>query len=158
MPFNNINDTDQEKLLKNENDLQTEDNTGNIVTNATAEEKKDVDIVLYKRRWWAVIMFGFVGFLANLIWNTWGPISESAEAAFGWNTGDVALLANWGPITYIISAMFLAWLMDKKGTYAYLYNYIDIYIFCAYIHIRDTITIIRHSSELFKIHVLYLSE
>ena len=79
--------------------------------------------VHYARRWYILILYSWVGFLANLIWNTWGPIAESAEKAFGWTDGDIALLGNYGPITFLISALFLAWLMDKKGLkFMYLFS------------------------------------
>jgi len=50
------------------------------------------------------------------MWNTWGPISESVDAAFsGWGSSTVAMMANWGTITYVIFTFPLLWLMDAKG-------------------------------------------
>ena len=108
-----INCDDKDKLIDSKEHI----NASNVHEKAGEDKVKKEEIILYKRRWYAVIVFGYVGFLGNLIWNTWGPISESAKTAFGWRNGDIALLVNWGPITYIISSLFLAWLMDKKGMF-----------------------------------------
>ena len=51
------------------------------------------------------------------VWNTWGPITGSAEDVFGWSDGTIALLENWGPIAYIISFLVFSWLMDIKGSW-----------------------------------------
>ena len=50
-----------------------------------------------------LIMFAMVGFTQGSFWNTWGPISASSELVFGWSDATIALMTNWGPITYIIS-------------------------------------------------------
>ena len=75
------------------------------------------EIILYHRRWYVLVLYGYTGFMANLIWNTWGPISNSAEKAFGWADGDIALLADWGPIAYVFVSLPLAWLLANKGKF-----------------------------------------
>ena len=50
-----------------------------------------------------LVMFAMVGFTQGSFWNTWGPISASFELVFGWTDATIALMTNWGPITYIIS-------------------------------------------------------
>ena len=49
------------------------------------------------------------------VWNTFGPISEVSERVFGWNDGDIFLLANWGPISYVVGTFAFSWIMDEKG-------------------------------------------
>ncbi|XP_013394520.1 disrupted in renal carcinoma protein 2 homolog [Lingula anatina] len=71
--------------------------------------------VVYKRRWYILIMFCLLTFTQGGIWNTWGPVTTSAKYAFGWNDGDIDLLSNWGPITFVLSTFIFTWLMDVKG-------------------------------------------
>ncbi|ESO83026.1 hypothetical protein LOTGIDRAFT_133974, partial [Lottia gigantea] len=70
---------------------------------------------VYKRRWYVLVMFSFFAASQNLIWNTWGPIADSAKEAFGWSNADIGLLTNWGPISYLISGVFFSWMIDVKG-------------------------------------------
>ena len=69
----------------------------------------------YKRRWYILFLFTLLPATQNIIWGTWGPLTSSAEFAFGWDKGVIAFLANWGPITFILSSFFFSWLMDVKG-------------------------------------------
>ena len=71
-----------------------------------------------------------------LAWNTWGPLSDSAGRVYGWTNDDIALLSNWGPIAFLLSTAFFAWLLDVRGNlwdstagiYKVLYSFaIDIY-------------------------------
>lgn len=70
---------------------------------------------LYLRRWYMLFVFSALALLQSMTWNTWGPIADTARAVYGWSQSDVALLSNWGPITYIVSAFFFSWLMESKG-------------------------------------------
>ena len=49
------------------------------------------------------------------IWNTWGPIAESVEPVYGMTDPDIALLANWGPICYLLFVLQSSWLLDNGG-------------------------------------------
>ena len=55
-----------------------------------------------------------LAFTQNMIWNTWGPISNSAEFAFGWNNSTIFLMTNWGPISFILSAFVFSWMLYKS--------------------------------------------
>lgn len=80
------------------------------------QPKNDSDgIKIYKKRWYILFVFSLLAFTQGGYWNTWGPIAHSSEDAFSLTDGDIALFANWGPISYIISAVFMAWLVDNKG-------------------------------------------
>lgn len=75
---------------------------------------------IYKRRWFILAMFSLATATQGGIWSTWGPISKSAEVAFNWTQSDIALLTNWGPIAYLVSAPFLMWLMHMGIRYSQL--------------------------------------
>ena len=79
------------------------------------EGPKQADIAVYTRRWYVLSVFCLMTCIQALTWNTWAPISQAAEAAFGWTDSTVALLTNWGPIMYTLSTLLMAWLMDVKG-------------------------------------------
>ena len=70
---------------------------------------------VYHRRWYILAVFSLIAGVQAAAWNTWGPITGSAEDVFGWSDGTIALLENWGPIAYIISFLLFSWLMDVKG-------------------------------------------
>ncbi|XP_072436016.1 solute carrier family 49 member 4 [Chiloscyllium punctatum] len=69
---------------------------------------------LYRRRWLILAAFSALGFLQGLLWNSWGPIQNSAKQALGFSTLDITLLVLWGPIGFLPCFIFM-WLMDKKG-------------------------------------------
>ncbi|CAH1264533.1 DIRC2 [Branchiostoma lanceolatum] len=70
---------------------------------------------VYKRRWYILGLFSLLAATQCMVWNVWGPISDSAKFVFGWHDSDIALLTNWGPIAYIPLAVPFSWLMDVKG-------------------------------------------
>ncbi|XP_035677341.1 solute carrier family 49 member 4-like [Branchiostoma floridae] len=70
---------------------------------------------VYKRRWYILALFSLLAATQCMVWNVWGPISDSAKFVFGWKDSDIALLTNWGPIAYIPLAVPFSWLMDVKG-------------------------------------------
>ena len=49
------------------------------------------------------------------MWNTWGPIASSVQAAYNWSDSTVAMIANWGTIVFVISALPTSWLIETKG-------------------------------------------
>ncbi|KAJ8407139.1 hypothetical protein AAFF_G00288150 [Aldrovandia affinis] len=69
---------------------------------------------VYGRRWLVLAIFSLLGFMQGMVWNTWGPIQNSARHAFGFANTDIAVLVLWGPIGYTSWLLFM-WLMDKKG-------------------------------------------
>lgn len=82
---------------------------------ASVHETIDNTCRVYHRRWYILVVFSLIAGLQGCVWNTWGPITGSAEAVYGWTDGTIALLENWGPITYILSFVLFSWLMDVKG-------------------------------------------
>lgn len=106
-PLLDDQDTDRVNILPGPN--WSPRNTSDDDSNPQAAVK------LYPRRWYILAIFASLCALQGGIWNTWGPISSSSEKVFGWSDADIALLSNWGPIAYIVSAAPFAWLMDVKG-------------------------------------------
>ncbi|XP_053327898.1 solute carrier family 49 member 4 isoform X2 [Spea bombifrons] len=69
---------------------------------------------VYSRRWLVLLLFSLLAFMQGLIWNTWGPIQNSAKVAYGFSSLDIALLVLWGPIGFL-PCFFFMWLMDNRG-------------------------------------------
>lgn len=69
---------------------------------------------VYGRRWLVLTLFSLLGFMQGMVWNTWGPIQNSAKLAFGFTNNDIAVLVLWGPVGFAPWLLFM-WLMDKKG-------------------------------------------
>ncbi|XP_069838558.1 solute carrier family 49 member 4 isoform X2 [Dendropsophus ebraccatus] len=69
---------------------------------------------VYGRRWLVLLLFSLLSFMQGLVWNSWGPIQNSARAAYGFGGLDIALLVLWGPIGFLPCFLFM-WLMDTKG-------------------------------------------
>ncbi|XP_071394941.1 solute carrier family 49 member 4 [Centroberyx affinis] len=69
---------------------------------------------VYGRRWLVLTLFSLLGFMQGMVWNSWGPIQNSAVHAFGFTKPDIAALVLWGPVGFVPWLLFM-WLMDKKG-------------------------------------------
>lgn len=69
---------------------------------------------VYGRRWVVLTLFSVLSFLQGMVWNTWGPIQNSAKHAFDFSSTDIAVLVIWGPVGFFPWLLFV-WLMDKKG-------------------------------------------
>lgn len=69
---------------------------------------------VFGRRWLVLGIFSLLGFMQGLVWNSWGPIQNSARRALGFTTPDISLLVLWGPIGFAPCFLF-TWLMDTKG-------------------------------------------
>ncbi|BFZ06379.1 hypothetical protein BsWGS_09418 [Bradybaena similaris] len=80
-----------------------------------AVAKETDNIKVYKRRWYILFIFGMYAFSQNLSWNTWGPITISSEDAFNWSNATIAWLTNWGPVSFVLTGLFMPWLLQVKG-------------------------------------------
>jgi len=75
-----------------------------------------IDTRVYPVRWYILLVFSLLGFAQAMVFNTWGPIANSAKRVFpGWTDATVALLTNWGNICYVIFLVPVCWVMDTKG-------------------------------------------
>ena len=59
--------------------------------------------------------FSLLACLQCLIWNTFGPIDNSVRYAYKWSDSTVAMMANWGTITFIIIVFPFCYIMETKG-------------------------------------------
>uniref|UniRef100_K1QKA8 Disrupted in renal carcinoma protein 2-like protein n=1 Tax=Magallana gigas TaxID=29159 RepID=K1QKA8_MAGGI len=75
----------------------------------------DAETHVYKRRWYILLAYSLLACTQGGYWNTWGPIAASSEDAFGWSDADIALLSNWGPISYVLATFVMSWVVDVKG-------------------------------------------
>ena len=69
----------------------------------------------YFRRWWILAIFSYNGITQTLIWNTWGPIAQSAKYVFGWNDAIIGMIPNYSTIATLFSVLFASYFMDHKG-------------------------------------------
>lgn len=64
----------------------------------------------------ALAMFGALSCAQCCVWNTWGPIAASTLRAFpSWNESLVALLFDWGCVSYLTCCVPCCWLLYRKG-------------------------------------------
>ena len=73
------------------------------------------DIIVYKRRWYILVVYCFVSILQSVIINTYSPIQDTARAVYHWHDYVIDLLAAWGSIAFCIAMVPFAWIMDVKG-------------------------------------------
>lgn len=86
--------------------------------------------IIYGRRWWILAVFSLTCFLQAVIWNTWGPIAQSAKVLFEWSDGQLGMLPNWGNIGFIATVFVASYLMDEKGIFIILiFHTINLRIF-----------------------------
>ena len=95
--------------------------TFSVVGLPTSVQVECTEEKLSPERWYVLIMFALFTLTQGGVWNTWGPIADSASFAFGWKPADIALLANWGPIAYLVSSWIFAWILDVKGKCGFCY-------------------------------------
>lgn len=69
----------------------------------------------YKRRWYMLFLFSTIGLWQGIVWNTWGPISDSAKLVFGWRDAEIAMFANVGNAMYCVVVFFASYIMDVIG-------------------------------------------
>jgi len=50
-----------------------------------------------------------------MVWNTYGPIDEALSLAYNWSQATVAMMANWGAITFVVAAVPLSWCLEARG-------------------------------------------
>ena len=96
--------------------------------------------VLYWQRWFILTVFSLLAchqvlamlFTKNshsvtchfppkcLVWNTYGPIDEAMDYAYGWSDGTVAFMANWGTIMFVVAVVPLSLMLEKRYSHCKL--------------------------------------
>ena len=68
-------------------------------------------------RFYILLLFCGFTFMQGLVWNTWGPIADSAEVVYGWdrNGTTIALLSNWGPIAFVPGVIVFPIVINRYG-------------------------------------------
>ena len=86
-----------------------------VVINSMRGVEEARQIKTYKRRWYVLCVFCAYVTVQYFIWNTFGPIALSVKQIFRWGNADVALLANWDTILYVLFSMLICWFVQKNG-------------------------------------------
>lgn len=98
--------------------------TSNAANNSVASEELGTvpakpppdTFQVYKTRFWILTVFSFIGFIQTLVWGTFGPIAESAQAAFpSWDDATIAAFPSWGPIIVVVFTFPMVWLSGRLG-------------------------------------------
>lgn len=69
----------------------------------------------YRIRWWLLILASVLAGAQGGIWVNYGVIAQAVKPLYGWDDGTIALLANWGPIMYVVAAWPTSYLLDVRG-------------------------------------------
>lgn len=72
-------------------------------------------VKVYKRRWYVLGVFSLLNTIQGTMWNTWGPISDSAILVFGWSDAEIGLFATLGNLTNCLTVFFASYMMDVFG-------------------------------------------
>ncbi|XP_053407588.1 solute carrier family 49 member 4-like isoform X2 [Mercenaria mercenaria] len=76
---------------------------------------RDGAVILYRRRWYILLVLSLCVTLQNAVWGTWGPIAESAKFVYGWDTTMVFIIINCGNIGVLLPALFTGHVISGKG-------------------------------------------
>ncbi|XP_042868371.1 solute carrier family 49 member 4-like [Penaeus japonicus] len=94
----------------------TSSDTNIEVANYGTREEQEVITKTYSRRFWILLVFSLLAGFQGQQWNMWGPIGASMGVAYpGWGSSTVAMMANWGPITFLAFVAPMCWLMNTWG-------------------------------------------
>ncbi|XP_074650994.1 solute carrier family 49 member 4 homolog [Tubulanus polymorphus] len=105
-PVLDVGRTDRAPLLKR----QLSD--ASSITNVTAET---LGLKPYKRRFYVLFLMGWFLGLLGAMWSTWAAIAHSTSVVFGISDGEVAFLANWGPIGFITFIVPFTYALEQRG-------------------------------------------
>lgn len=108
-------DEEIQSLVQEENSVCDYESNPDVTSRSSSIEENQQNFKIYKRRWYILSLFAFLSFNQSLQSNTWAPIAQTTNELFGWTTSDIALLTNWGPVTYTICALPISWMIETKG-------------------------------------------
>ncbi|EDO36889.1 predicted protein [Nematostella vectensis] len=109
MPRKQRRRSDKSPLIINQNDTLSSGNDAPVSISSSTGLFK-----IYKRRWYILGVFTALATVSNMQWNSWGPISQPCQIAFGWADWQILLLSSWIAVSMIVGALPLTWLMDTK--------------------------------------------
>ncbi|XP_014781014.1 solute carrier family 49 member 4 isoform X2 [Octopus bimaculoides] len=108
-------DKESRSLVQEENSVCNYESNHADTPRTSSIDENQQSFKVYKRRWYILFLFAFFAFTQSLHWNTWPPIAQTTNELFGWTVSNVALLTNWGPITYTLCALPISWVIETKG-------------------------------------------
>ncbi|KAL7636258.1 UNVERIFIED_CONTAM: hypothetical protein RMT77_013016 [Armadillidium vulgare] len=82
---------------------------------ALIPDESSVEIRAYPTRFWILAVFSFFAFYQTVVWGTFGPIMDSAQAAFGWEDSIIAILQSLGPAAVIVFILPSNWFTQTYG-------------------------------------------
>ena len=79
--------------------------------------KPEPEFKLHKSlfRFYILLLFSGFTFMQGLIWNNWGPIADSADLVYGWDSSVIAILTNLGPIAFVPGLLLFPIIMNLFG-------------------------------------------
>ncbi|KAK0084256.1 hypothetical protein PV326_006333 [Microctonus aethiopoides] len=94
-------------------DIRSNDKSEEIKQLLPTSDDNEINKSL-KKRWVALGLFGALACSQCCIWNTWGPIATSAMTAYPtWHKSSLALISNWGCITYLTCCLPCCWFLKQ---------------------------------------------
>ncbi|KAI4487660.1 hypothetical protein M0802_011973 [Mischocyttarus mexicanus] len=110
------------KTPRNSNSREDHQSLDNEYVETNLNEASNLinqDSKIPKERWIALALFCILSCSQCCIWNTWGPITIPTMIAFSnWQKYHIALLSDWGCITYLTFCLPCCWFLYKKGLVA----------------------------------------
>ena len=76
---------------------------------------KETEFKIYKRRWYVLFVFVLCSMASSIVTNGLSALPIAGKRAFGWSTGDFALLQSWSFGMPTITGFGVFWLMNRKG-------------------------------------------
>jgi len=73
--------------MKDDTCVNVQDTTSNSSSNNGNDLISNAVCQTYWYRWYICFVFSMLGLLQGAIWNTWGPMDESAKVVFGFSPG-----------------------------------------------------------------------
>lgn len=114
--YNSIRELEEQGLLQENVEYVNDGGRyGSVNHNSSKNPGEAIVARTYWYRWYICLIFATLGMMQGGVWNTWSPIDESAEYAFGFTESDIDLLANLGDIAFLICMPLFMWLLHRKG-------------------------------------------
>ena len=89
----------------------------NLQNNLEARLQQHGEVNVYLKRWYILAVFSSLGMCQAMIWNCFGPITNSVLPVLCpyWDETTIALLGNWANIMNILALLPILWFFKTKG-------------------------------------------
>ena len=114
VPGSNTSYHDHENSLEN---LSSTTSYTPMQHNSEEPPRSPAEVCVYLKRWYILAVFSSLGMCQAMIWNCFGPISNSLLPVLCpfWDETTIALLGNWANIMNIIALLPILWFFKTKG-------------------------------------------